>query len=198
LGSMKNVLLLVVAAAFALVVAYTQWSHLSTLSEKERLTAMSGFPIVGQMAPGFSLPDLAGGAGDLADYAGRPVVIDFWTTWCGLCVKEFPVFQEFHRVYGDRIGFLSICSGSSDKRAAEMRAANGISFPVLYDGEKVVARAYQPPADRKDRQVSLFPFAAFIDATGKVVYAKAGIFHSLDELVSLLRRLDFPVDAPPS
>jgi peroxiredoxin len=196
---MKTLLLLGVAAAVVLVVVgYRQWSYLSTLSEMDRLSATSGYPIVGRTAPGFSLPDLAGGAGDLAGYAGRPVVIDFWTTWCGLCVKEFPVFQEFYRTYGDRMGFLSICSGSSGKRAAEMAAEKGITFPVLYDGEKVVARAYQPAVNRMDRQVTIFPFTVFVDAQGRVVYAKAGIFRSLDELVSLLRRLGFPVDAPPS
>jgi peroxiredoxin len=196
---MKNALLFIVATALALAaVGYSRWSYLSSLSEAERLGATSDHPIVGRPAPGFSLPDLSGGAGGLASGAGRPAIVDFWTTWCGLCIKEFPVFQEFYRTYGSSIVFLSVCSGSSTEKAAELVAENGVTFPVLYDEGKVVARAYQPPEKNARREVTAFPFTVFVDSHGKVVYAKAGIFRSLDELVSLLRRLGFPVDATPS
>jgi cytochrome c biogenesis protein CcmG, thiol:disulfide interchange protein DsbE len=59
-------------------------------------------------APSFTLPDLAGGEVSLAELRGRPVVIDFWATWCAPCERQVPVLNAFHDKYGDRIPVLGI------------------------------------------------------------------------------------------
>ena len=191
---MMKTLALIGIAVLVLFVGYTQWTYFDSLTEKQRLIATSNFPIVGETAPGFSLPSLDGGSKSLDNYAGRPLVIDFWTTWCGICKEEFPIFEEFHRAYGERIPLLAICSGTSQEDAVTLIEEGGYTFPVPYDDGKSIARAYQPQEESVKREITAFPFTVFIDASGTVVYAKAGIFTSMDELLQLLRKLEFPLD----
>jgi len=65
-------------------------------------------PSAAVAAPGFTLPDLAGGLVSLAALRGRPVVIDFWATWCAPCERQVPVLNAFHAKHGDRIPVLGI------------------------------------------------------------------------------------------
>jgi thiol-disulfide isomerase/thioredoxin len=60
------------------------------------------------VAPEFTLPDLGGGDVSLSALRGRPVVIDFWATWCAPCERQVPVLNAFHDKYGDRIPVLGI------------------------------------------------------------------------------------------
>jgi peroxiredoxin len=191
---MMKTLALIGIAVLVLFVGYTQWDYLDSLSEKQRLIATSSFPIVGEPAPDFSLPLLDGGSQSLSDYSGRPLIIDFWTTWCGICKSEFPLFEEFHHAYGEQIPLLTMCSGTSQADATALIEEGGYTFPVLYDDGKSIARAYQPQEESVKREITAFPFTVFIDSSGTVVYAKAGIFTSMDELLQLLRRLEFPLD----
>ncbi len=191
---MMKTLALIGIAALVLFVGYTRWEYFDSLTEKQRLIATSNFPIVGETAPDFSLPSLDGGSESLGSYAGRPLVIDFWTTWCGICKEEFPIFEEFHHAYGERIPLLAICSGTSQEDAIALIEEGGYTFPVLYDDGKSIARAYQPQEESVKREITVFPFTVFIDASGTVVYAKAGIFTNMDELLQLLQKLEFPLD----
>ena len=60
------------------------------------------------VAPEFTLHDLAGGEVSLSALRGRPVVIDFWATWCAPCERQVPVLNAFHDKHGDRIPVLGI------------------------------------------------------------------------------------------
>ena len=145
------------------------------------------FPIVGVRAPSFDLPDLAGIQHSLDEYLGSPIVINFWTTWCGACKYEFPVLQEFEQKYSDQVQLVTICAGDSEQEALETLEEKGASFLVLYDEEETVSMAYQPPRPHNKRRIVAFPFSVFVDENGLVVYARIGIFVDLDKMVSLLQ-----------
>ncbi len=154
------------------------------------------FPIVGTQAPQFALPDLSGVQHQLSDFIGHPIVINFWTTWCGACTYEFPVLEQFKQEYADQISLITICAGNSQEKALAALEKKGVDFLVLYDEAEIISKLYQPPRPRDKRRIVAFPFSVFIDATGKVVYARIGTFTDLDKMVSLLQDAGIALTAP--
>ena len=109
-------------------------------------------PLKGKPAPKFTLVDLNGKKVSLSDYKGKPVLLNFWATWCGPCKIEIPWMEKLRDQYKDQ-GFevLGIESDSYDddpKALAEYKAgvaksatALGINYPVLLGGE-TISEAY--------------------------------------------------------
>jgi len=188
-ATMRTALILALAVALGVLVV-SQWSYLEDLTQKQRIIATSSFPIVGEPAPSFDLPALDGDRLRLADYAGRPVIVYFWTTWCTVCKHEMPLLVEYYETQAAPIPLVSICSGRTETAAREVVTEFGLGFPVGYDEGKAIASAYQPREEGARRQITAFPFLAVIDADGTVLYALAGRCGSVEELVSTLERLE--------
>ncbi len=155
------------------------------------------FPIVGTQAPAFDLPDLSGAQYSLHDYLGRPLVINFWTTWCGACTYEFPVLKEFNHQYAEQVTLITICAGRSREEAVKAVEEKGVDFLVLYDDGEIISKTYQPPRAQDKRRIVAFPFSVFIDETGKVVYARIGTFPDVERVVSLLQEAGLTLITPP-
>ncbi len=165
-------------------------------SSRQLPMSMNDFPIVGMEAPYFTLEDLSGDTFTLYAFLGKPLILNFWTTWCGVCVHELPLFEDFYERYGDQVNFLAVCSGTTPEAAKELVTKNHITFPVLYDDGRVVAGLYQPPRPQDKRRIIAFPFTVFIDETGTVVYARIGAFVNMDKLLTLLRTAGFTITEP--
>lgn len=73
------------------------------------------------------------GTVDLADYVGRPLVINFWASWCGPCVAEMPDLQRLHTELGDRVTLLGINTQDAPSAAAELAEETGISYDLAVD-----------------------------------------------------------------
>lgn len=123
-----------------------------------------------QAAPEFTVYDLDGDPHSLSDFRGKPVILNFWATWCGYCKVEMPDFEEKYRQYGDDIHFimLNVTDGSQEtvETASAFIAEQGYTFPVYYDTDLAAASAYN---------TSGLPVTYFIDADGNFVAWQQGM-----------------------
>lgn len=98
------------------------------------------------MAPDFTVYDAEGEAVNLSDFSGKPVVINFWATWCGYCVREMPAFEKIAAEYADDVVFMMINVTDGQQETKEEALAfieeKGYTFPVYYDTDLSATMAY--------------------------------------------------------
>lgn len=136
-------------------------------------------------AADFSVMDMSGNTVKLSDYFGKPIVINFWATWCGPCNSELPAFDEMYRKYGDDIIFMMVdlTDGVRDTvdNVESFIAEKGYSFPVFFDIEFSAVNAYS---------IRSIPLSVFIDQNGKLVQQHIGAMSSsvLQECIEMLQK----------
>lgn len=117
-------------------------------------------------APAFTVADLRGpGTVSLAQFRGRPVVLNFWASWCAPCLREMPAFEAVHQRVKDRIAFVGINHSDARQRAVELLAETEIRYPSGFDPTGAVAASYR-----------LFgmPTTVFISPTGRILATHTG------------------------
>ena len=112
--------------------------------------------VVGRPAPAFQLQSLAGGAVSLADYKGRPVIVNFWATWCEPCKQEMPALQAESDGTPDLV-VLGVDNVESAVKVRPFVDQLGLHFPILLDQDGSVVERYQ---------VTGLPTTFFIDRAG--------------------------------
>src|ERR1035437_7220900 len=116
-------------------------------------------------APGFSLPETYGGSVGFESYRGRPVLLVFWATSCGICRRELPAVSRVAPEFRSKgIGVVAIHLGGADEAGDFMRS-NHIGVTSLVDAEGAVGHACQ---------VSGVPKMVLIGADGKIKTTKEG------------------------
>ena len=108
----------------------------------------------GNMAPNFTVYDIDGNEVELYDFIGKPIVLNFWASWCGACQSHMPDFESKYQEMGDEVQFLIINS------ASEFIAKRGYEFPVFYDTESDADNTFI---------VQSLPTTYFIDKRGNIV-----------------------------
>jgi peroxiredoxin len=132
----------------------------------------------GTQAPDFELPDLAGSPVRLSDYKGQVVALNFWATWCGPCVREMPMFQEFQDRYPNFV-MLGIDEEESPEKVRDFIQQMSLTYTILLDEKAELAR---------DLRVSFLPTTFFVDEKGEIRFRHFGIMteeqlsHYLTEL----------------
>lgn len=98
---------------------------------------------IGSTAPAFSLADLDGSPIHLRDLRGRPVIVNFWASWCGPCVEEFPLLRDATvRHAGHGLVVVGIVFGDRSEAARDFMERNGATWPAAMDPGGSVASAY--------------------------------------------------------
>ena len=103
-------------------------------------------PVFKRMAADFKAYDVVGDAIRLSDYRGKPVIVNFFASWCGPCRIELPYFEAAYQTYGDQIEFLMVdLNGYGNDKAEDALAmieAGGYTFPIRFDSDGEAALAY--------------------------------------------------------
>lgn len=136
-----------------------------------------------ELAPDFTVIDGEGNEVSLSDFVGKPVIVNFWATWCGPCKVEMPYFDTAWQEYGDEIEFMmvNLTDGFQDTvdGVKEFIEDAGYTFPVYYDTEYSGAQAYG---------VYSIPMTIMVDAEGALYYGMIGTI-SEEKLESAIRSL---------
>lgn len=123
-----------------------------------------------QLAPDFTVYDPTGKPVKLSDLRGKPVVLNFWASWCGPCKGEMPDFQKLYEELGDQVQFvmvnLSTAWGDTKADAENLLKTQGFSFPVYYDTDGVLTQLYG---------ITGIPATLFVDENGGVATGWSGM-----------------------
>ena len=119
--------------------------------------------------PDFVVYDVDGNEAKLSDYFGKPIVLNFWASWCGPCKMEMPDFHEKYLELGDEVQFLMINMTDGSRETVEIASdfvkEQGYTFPVFYDTSSMAAYTYG---------VYSLPTTYFIDAQGYGIAQASG------------------------
>lgn len=134
---------------------------------------------VGARAPDFSLRDLNGNTIALSDLRGKPVLVNFWATWCAPCRLEMPYIQARYEQYGGDLIVLAVDFDEPQETVQAFVDELGLTFDVVLDPGAQVQEQYE---------IRAYPTSYFVDGQGVIRVVHIGIM-SEDQLDGYLREV---------
>lgn len=132
------------------------------------------------LVPDISVLDMDGNTVNLSDFAGKPVIMNFWASWCPPCKAEMPDFETLYGEYGDEVVFMMINATDGARETQQLAkdyiAEQGYTFPVYFDLDTVAVKSYG---------ISAFPTTLLVDKDGYL----AGIAESMLDEATLRKGL---------
>jgi thiol-disulfide isomerase/thioredoxin len=171
----KGLVLAVLALVVLLVGASVLYRNLSAGQEPDNLASQSGQETSSSQqaatAPDFTVLDVNGNEVSLEEMRGKPVILNFWASWCAPCKSEMPAFEEAYREYGDQIHFMMVNLTDGGRETVDTALGyireQGYTFPVYCDTTLEAGIAYG---------ASAIPITFFIDGEGHgVAYAQSAL-----------------------
>jgi thiol-disulfide isomerase/thioredoxin len=138
-----------------------------------------GVARIGDLAPDLALPDLEGRVRRLAEWRGRPVLVNFWASWCGPCIEEMPLLDAFAADQGDNgVQVLGIAlDDPGEVRTFLTRVP--VRYPSL-----VEAAGSTDSSVRLGNTRAVLPYSVLIDPEGRVQRLRVGTFKDTADLIS--------------
>ncbi len=136
-----------------------------------------GIP-VGETPPAVTLENLNGDSVALSQWIGKkPVIVEFWATWCPICAELLPRMEAAQQKYGDRAQFVVVAVAVNQSKNSVRRhlEKHPMPFTFLWDGNGAAVRAFQAPSTS---------YIAVLDAKGKVVYTGVGEDQDIEAALS--------------
>lgn len=138
-------------------------------------------PLIGHAAPSFALKAVGSGETiDLAKYRGKPVVLNFWATWCRPCWEEHPTLTATAKSIGDQVQFVGVVFQDDESKILDFLQARGWAYPTLVDERGKTAIAYG---------VGGVPETFFLDKNGTIVAKFEGPMSPKDLEVNLAKAM---------
>jgi peroxiredoxin len=137
---------------------------------------------VGAEAPALSLLNLDGKKVELRQYLGkRPIFLEYWATWCGVCAELMPRVRAAQAKFGKDVEFfgINVAVNQSLSRVKRYAASEKPPFRILYDAEGAGTRAYQAPTTS---------YIVIIDRAGKVAYTGVGTDQKFEAALAAVAR----------
>lgn len=132
----------------------------------------------------FTVYDREGNEVSLSDHMGKPIVVNFWATWCGPCKSELPAFQQAYETYGDDVVFMMVdmVQGRTETKAGAIEYVDGqgYTFPLYFDEDQTAVVAYE---------IEAVPASFFFDQEGNMVESHVGAmsFEQLESYIELIK-----------
>lgn len=117
-----------------------------------------------QLAPDFTLQNLAGEEVNLSDFRGKNVILNFWTTWCPPCKAEMPHMQKYYDKYGEKDNVVILAvnltyDSDSEEKVKQFASSYNIEFPILLTATDAIEKQYK---------LVTIPSTFFIDTEGRI------------------------------
>jgi thiol-disulfide isomerase/thioredoxin len=188
------------AALFVVVLTIAGWVALSTdSSPKGSAGGSAGGPVVildpnatiptapeggglqrrdltGQVAPAGPFRTFTGGEANIASFRGRPVLVNFWGSYCGPCISEMPDLERIKAKYGDRLQIVGFDVQDGETAARQMAERTGVTYLLGFDPSAAIAGSFS---------VASLPTTVMIGRDGTVTYSRTGA-RNFDELSALI------------
>lgn len=167
----KKIWVLILAVVFVLVLggASVLYERLGAQSDAQQLaTQPSQTDPQLVLAPDFIVYDAQGQAVTLSQFVGKPIILNFWASWCGPCKMEMPDFQAQYEALDGQVQFLMVNMTNGRETmdtATEFLQESGYTFPVFFDTQADAAQTYGAYS---------LPTTFFIDAQGYVIAQATG------------------------
>ena len=137
---------------------------------------------IGTRPEAVTIEDLDGRPVDLSQIIGKkPVLLEFWATWCPLCAALFPRIEAAQRRFGNRVDFVVVAVGVNQSQVAIKRhlTRHPMPFRILWDGHGRAVRAFQAPSTS---------YVVVLDSVGKVAYTGLGAEQDIEAAVRRVAR----------
>ncbi|MFN8446312.1 MAG: TlpA disulfide reductase family protein [Caldilineaceae bacterium] len=146
------------------------WIWVNRVPEQIVVAKDTPRPVVGYPAPDFRLKSLQDENFALSDLRGKPVVLNFWATWCGPCRNEMPALQKASEKYAGDVAIIGVDQSEPPETVRQFIHELGVNFDILLDANNDAATAFD---------VTLMPTTYFIDAQGIIRGVHLGEMNSI-------------------